>query len=268
MAPAAVDTPAAPTRSESPRRERYWCNRGYTRSGRMAGSTLVPTTSTDLTNERQGYLSGVTRDWGEWHRKYDDPTSGHPQRLAVVVEQIRAALDRADPGAIRVLSLCSGDGRDIATAATGHHRAADLTGCLVELDDELAAAAREHLAPLGSRLDVRAADAGDPDVWADVVPVDLLLLCGIFGNVPDDDVERTVLASSAVGRPGAAVIWTRHRRPPDLTPAVRQWFMAAGCTSLGFWSGGPGGFGVGAELLEGATGPLDRSTRLFAFTNG
>ena len=234
----------------------------------MAGSTPVPTTSTDLTNERQGYLSGVTRDWGEWHRKYDDPASGHPQRLAVVVEQIRAALDRAGPGAIRVLSLCAGDGRDIATAATGHPRAADLSGCLVELDDELAAAAREHLAPLGSRLDVRAADAGDPDVWADVVPVDLLLLCGIFGNVPDDDVERTVLASSAIGRPGATVIWTRHRRPPDLTPAIRGWFTAAGCTSLGFWSGGPGGFGVGAELLEGATRALDRSQRLFVFTEG
>ena len=143
----------------------------------------------------------MTRDWGEWHLKYDDPASGHPQRLAVVVEQIRAALDRAGPGPIRVLSLCAGDGRDIATAATGHPRAADLTGCLVELDAELAAAAREHLAPLGSRLEVRVANAGDPTVWADVVPVDLLLLCGIFGNVPDEDVERTALASAAMGRP-------------------------------------------------------------------
>ena len=210
----------------------------------------------------------MTRDWGEWHRKYDDPATGHPQRLAVVVEQIRAALDRAGPGPIGVLSLCAGDGRDLATAATGHPRAADLTGCLVELDADLAAAAREHVAPLGSRLEVRAADAGDPTVWADVVPVDLLLLCGIFGNVPDEDVERTALASAAMGRPGSTVIWTRHRRPPDLTPTIRGWFTAAGCTSLGFWSGGPGGFGVGAELLEGPTRPLDRSHRLFAFTEG
>ena len=64
------------------------------------------------------------------------------------------------------------------------------------------------------------------------------------------------------------MIWTRHRRPPDLTPAIRGWYTAAGCTSLGFWSGGPGGFGVGAELLEGATGPLDRSQPLFVFTEG
>jgi hypothetical protein len=84
-----------------------------------------------------------------------------------------------------VLSLCAGDGRDVATAAAGHARAADLTGCLVELDQALAAAARENLAPLGSGLEVRAADAGDPATWADAVPVDLLLLCGIFGNVAD-----------------------------------------------------------------------------------
>jgi hypothetical protein len=42
----------------------------------------------------------------------------------------------------------------------------------------------------------------------------------------------------------------------------------AGCTSLGFWSGGPGGFGVGAERLDRAARSLDRSHRLFAFTEG
>jgi hypothetical protein len=210
----------------------------------------------------------VTRDWGEWHRRYDDPATGHPQRLAVVVEQVTAALDRAGPGPIRVLSLCAGDGRDVAAAATGHPRAADLTGCLVELDRELCAAARANLVPQGSHLEVRTADAGDPAVWADAVPVDLLLLCGIFGNVPDADIERTATATTAMCAPGATVIWTRHRRPPDLTPQTQAWFAAAGCTSIGFWSGGLGGFGVGAARFDGATCPLDPSRRLFAFTAG
>ena len=207
----------------------------------------------------------MTRDWGEWYGKYDDPTTGHPQRLAVVVEQIGAALDRAAPGPVQVLSLCAGDGRDLSTAASGHPRAADLTGCLVELDPELAAAARANVEPLGSHLEVRTADAGDPAVWADVLAVDLLLLCGIFGNVPDEDVERTARATAAICGRGATVIWTRHRRPPDLTPSIREWFAAAGCTSLGFWSGGPGGFGVGAERFDAATRSLDRSRPLFTF---
>ena len=109
---------------------------------------------------------------------------------------------------------------------------------------------------------------GTPTVWADVVPVDLLLLCGIFGNVPDEDVERTALASAAIGRPGATVIWTRHRRPPDLTPAIRGWFPPPAARRSGSGRAVPGGFGVGAELLEGRDAPLDRSHRLFTFTEG
>jgi hypothetical protein len=30
------------------------------------------------------------------------------------------------------------------------------------------------------------------------------------------------------------VIWTRHRRPPDLTPRIRAWFTSAGFEELAF----------------------------------
>ena len=36
---------------------------------------------------------------------------------------------------------------------------------------------------------VRQTDAGDPAAFADVLPVDLLLLCGIFGNISDADIR-------------------------------------------------------------------------------
>jgi hypothetical protein len=86
--------------------------------------------------------------------------------------------------------------------------------------------------------------------------------------VPDADIERTAAATAGMCAPGATVVWTRHRRPPDLTPQVQEWFEAAGCTTLGFWSGGPGGFGVGAARFDGAARPLDRSRQLFTFTSG
>jgi hypothetical protein len=35
-------------------------------------------------------------------------------------------------------------------------------------------------------------------------------------------------------RPGGTVIWTRHRRPPDLTPQIRAWFAASGFDELAF----------------------------------
>ena len=30
------------------------------------------------------------------------------------------------------------------------------------------------------------------------------------------------------------MIWTRHRRPPDLTPQIREWFAAAGLGEIAF----------------------------------
>ena len=43
--------------------------------------------------------------------------------------------------------------------------------------------------------------------FADVLPADVLL-CGIFGNVSDRDIRRTVRAAPALCRAGATVIWT------------------------------------------------------------
>jgi hypothetical protein len=67
-----------------------------------------------------------------------------------------------------------------------------------------------------------------------MLPVDVLLLCGIFGNVSDRDIRRTVQAAPTLCRAGATVIWTRHRRPPDLTPQIRAWFASAGFGEIAF----------------------------------
>jgi hypothetical protein len=81
---------------------------------------------------------------------------------------------------------------------------------------------------------VRQADAAAVASFADALPADVLLLCGIFGNVSQDDIKRTVEASAAMCTPGATVIWTRHRRPADLTPQVQAWFAASGFSELAF----------------------------------
>ena len=47
-------------------------------------------------------------------------------------------------------------------------------------------------------------------------------------------LKRTVEASAAMCTPGATVIWTRHRLPPDLTPQVRAWFAASGFSEVAF----------------------------------
>ncbi len=194
-------------------------------------------------------VSPMTRDWQEWHRAYDDPTSSLSQRLRVVTAMVRTHLDEAPAGPIRVLSLCAGEGRDIADASRGHHRAGDLSGLLLEHDPALAERATANVRSAADGLQVRRTDAGNTENFCDMEPVDLLLLVGIFGNISDDDVRETITAVPAMCRSGATILWTRHRREPDLTPLIREWFDAVGCRSRAFVSEVPGRFTVGAEIL-------------------
>jgi hypothetical protein len=193
----------------------------------------------------------MSRDWAEWHRAYADPTSEISQRLVVVTRAIVDVLDAAPPGPIRVLSLCAGEARDLVAAATGHPRAGDLTGCAVEISGGLASIAARQLAEAGTSIEVRCGDAGRSVHWSDVTPVDLLVIAGIFGNITDDDIRRIVRAVPAIVRVGGTVIWTRHRRDPDITPRVRSWFDEAGCSPTAFVSPGPESFSVGVERHVG-----------------
>jgi len=209
-------------------------------------------------------ISGVGEDWARWHDRYDDPASSLSARLEAVQGMICAALDDAPPGPIRVVSLCAGDGRDLAGATADHPRRGDVDAVLVELDPALAARATARLAEAGIAGRVVQADAGHTDAVAGAVPADVLLLCGIFGNVTDDDIRATIDAVPQLCAPGATVLWTRHRRAPDVTPAIRGWFDGIGATARAFASVGPGTFAVGAERFGGEPRPL-RPARLFTF---
>jgi hypothetical protein len=195
------------------------------------------------------------RDWVEWHREYDDPASRLSQRLAAVQGFVQDALDA---GARRVVSLCAGEGRDVL-GVVGER---PVTGRLVELDPRLAAVARAA-APPG--IEVVEADAGDTSSVAGAVPADLVLLCGIFGNVPDGDVERTCRLAPMLCAPGATVIWTRHTSPPDLNASIRRWLAEAGFGDIRFVRPGGTSAGVGVARLVGDPLPFEPGVRLFSF---
>ena len=208
-------------------------------------------------------------DWKAWHRHYDDRDSIQARRLAVVRRRVREsldALDRVGGCARRVLSLCAGDGRDLLPELSARPEIA-VDALLVELDAELAARARASATSAGvRRLTVRVADASSPVSYADVLPVDLLLLCGIFGNVSERDIRRTIAAVPAMLAPGGRVIWTRGRcEGRDLRPAVRRWVRDAGLEEIAY-DGEPELFGVGVARA-GASGSAGRELpdRLFTF---
>jgi hypothetical protein len=174
-------------------------------------------------------------DWVSWHAAYDDPSSALSARLRCVRSHLSDALDRASAGRVVLVSLCAGQGHDVVGVLPGHPRRDDVRAVLVESDERNVVLARQMAAGQGlSGVEIRQADAGLAGEVADVLPADVLLLCGIFGNVSDGDIRRTVRATPALCRAGATVIWTRHRRPPDLTPRIRAWFAEAGFEEVAF----------------------------------
>jgi len=147
---------------------------------------------------------------------------------------------------------------------TLHPRGRDVTGRLVELDPDLAGIARLASAP---GLEVMQGDAGTTAAFAGSVPVDVLPLCGIFGNVEDNEVERTLRAVPSLLAHSGTVLWTRHRGAPDLTPAIRGWFADVGVHEIAFVSQAPpAGWAVGAGVLNRSGAPLGHHGLLFTFT--
>jgi hypothetical protein len=64
---------------------------------------------------------------------------------------------------------------------------------------------------------------------------------------------------------GATVIWTRHRRPPDMTPWIRDCFAAAGFDEVAFVAPDQSMFTVGVGRFTREPTPFDADARLFSF---
>jgi hypothetical protein len=190
------------------------------------------------------------------------------QRLAIVQRRLAERLSAAPSGAVRLISICAGQGRDVFGVLPDHPRRGDVTAVLVELDHRnvevaRASAARTSLTP----MEVLEGDAAVSDIYAPFVPADIVLACGIFGNISEQDLERTVRNLSMLCQTGASVIWTRHRNEPDLTPRIRSWFAESGFEELSFDAvDNESKSGVGTVRLAGAPLPFQPGFRFFTFT--
>jgi len=215
------------------------------------------------------------RDWHAWHDDYDRPGSDLAQRLACVRERIRAALDAAPPGPLRAVSLCAGQGRDLIGALAGHPRRADVTARLVELDPRNTEVARRLAAEAGLSAEaglpgvqVVTGDAALASQYAGLVPADLVLACGLFGNLSNADVEATIGYCTQLCATGGTVIWTRGRNArgaPDLVPQVCAWFEDRGFDQV--WVSDPQvRYCVGVHVFTGPPAPLATDAVMFAFT--
>ncbi len=162
-------------------------------------------------------MAGI-RDWVGWHGPYGDPGSELSRRLRLVQGHLAAWLDGRPGERLSVVSVCAEQGRDLVGVLAGRPDAGRVRATLLELDAGNVAAARAAVRAAGlAGVTVVQVDAGERAAYVGAVPADLVLLVGVFGNIGDADVRGTVEALPELCAPGATVIWTRGRRPPDLT---------------------------------------------------
>jgi hypothetical protein len=205
-------------------------------------------------------------DWMDWHRPYDDPDSPLSQRLVAVQAAILAWLGCAPPGPLRVVSVCAGQGHDLIGALAEHPRRSEVTARLVELDPRNCARAADAARAAGlAGVEVVTADASATSAYDGAVPADLVLVCGVFGNISAADIRATIGHVRSFCAPGAQVIWTRHRRPPDLTGSIREWFVEEGFDEVSFAAPEAFVFGVGTARLRLAPAPFVAGVTMFDF---
>ncbi|MFJ9245425.1 class I SAM-dependent methyltransferase [Streptomyces sp. NPDC101776] len=205
-------------------------------------------------------------DWHEWHDCYDSPDSYLSRRLALIQERLRLALDTAPPGPLTAISLCAGQGRDLIGVLADHPRGAEVRARLVELDERnVADATRSARAAHLPGVEVVAGDASLTDQYADLAPADLVLACGVLGNITDADVERLLDHCAALCRTGGTLVWTRSRdMATDLVPQVCAWLEERGFERL--WVSEPSiPQAVGAHRFTGRQRQLPPGTRMFDF---
>ena len=209
----------------------------------------------------------TARDWVEWHRAYDDPESRLSRRLLVVQRHLREALDRRE-GEMRIISMCAGEGRDVIPVLADHPRRREIAARLVELDLRNAAIARTAIdAAHLERVEIVVGDAGLNANYGGAVPAEIVIACGVFGNIPDEDIRNTIEHLPVFCAQLATVIWTRGRRPDhDLTPQIRGWFEQYGFEELAFEAPEELRYSVGVHRLIAQPRGFEAGVKLFCFT--
>ena len=148
-----------------------------------------------------------------------------------------------------------------------HPRRTEITSRLVELDPRNAEVAIRAI--VGAKLDrveVIVGDAAVTDSYAGAVPADIVMACGVFGNISDDDIRNTTEHLPMLCAEGGTVIWTRGWRPEhDLTPTIRSWFEQRGFEEVAFDAPAEDRFSVGVHRLVVTPAELAPGARLFTF---
>ncbi|MBD2567951.1 class I SAM-dependent methyltransferase family protein [Anabaena lutea] len=211
----------------------------------------------------------MPKDWLEWHDLYNSEPKLQ-QRLEIVREYISYSLDNSPTGAIRVVSACAGDGRDLLGTLANHPRAKDVSARLVEINPQLVERGRATIESLGltKQIEFINGDATAADNYVGAVPADIVIVCGIFGNLADENELNRLLGNlSFLSKKGAFVLWTRgHSNGIAYSETVRKYFRDFGFEEINFKITATGDMGVGIHRYLGENLPTPKEEKLFVFS--
>ncbi|WP_138498226.1 class I SAM-dependent methyltransferase family protein [Nostoc sp. PA-18-2419] len=210
----------------------------------------------------------MPKDWYEWHDLYKiEPKL--QQRLEIVREYIAYSLNASPLGAIRIVSLCAGDGRDLLGTLENHPRAKDVSARLVEINSNLVERGRATIESLGlaKQIEFINGDATLATNYVGAVPADIVIVCGVFGNLTDGELNRLLDNLSFLSKTGAFVIWTRgHSNGIPYSDNVRKILSASGFEEVNFKLTATGDMGVGIHQYRGENLPQPKEQKLFVFS--
>jgi hypothetical protein len=211
-------------------------------------------------------MSNEPTDWLQWHAPYHNPASSLSRRLTIVRQQLQRALPPRLETPLRVLSICAGQGHDILGVLRTYPYAHHVRARLVELDERNVDIAQKQIEVLQSQgIEVTCGDAGRLAAYEGIAPADIVLICGVFGNISEADIFRTIDLLPQLCDRGATVIWTRTRRHPDITPLIREYLATHAFVEVSFIAPDDALLSVGVHRFMGAPEPLQPEQRMFAF---
>lgn len=113
-------------------------------------------------------------------------------------------------------------------------------------------------------IEIVCGDAGNSDAYEGAVPVNLLLCCGVFGNITESDIRNTINFWPMLCARQATVIWTRGAFDHDLRPQIREWVKSTGFEELSF-DGENEKYGVGVAKMIRDSEPYRKGVQFFRF---
>ena len=207
----------------------------------------------------------AAKDWRAWHEAYAQPGSDLSRRLRLLQGELSSWLDGRPGEALTVVSVCAGQGHDLLGVLAARVDADRVRATLLEYDAGNVARAQSAVRQAGLRqVEIVQADAGELSTYDGLVPADLVLLAGVFGNISDADVRRTIGALPQLCARRHRPL-TRTRRDPDLTPAVRRWLQDEGFGEQALLAPADMLFCLGVHRFMGVPRPLSGAGKLFQF---